>query len=444
MKNCPDSEYGRKPDNPVFADYLGIYERRLDDFNKLVEESGIPFEETEESPRSARPKESDGISGLHCDNDGKSFWRNWISPACIACRTASQTATFFISLRCNRHCWFCFNPNQENYRYHLTHERNIVDELQKAYDDGIVYKDLAVTGGEPMLHIDHLIEFIKLAKKLYPDCHVRVYTSGDSMDGKVIARLEASGLDEIRFSLKLEDSISALMKTVDTMTACVGHIPSVMVEMPVFPDRAEDMRYLLRELNEIKITGINLLELCYPFHNAEQFVEHGFSIRRRPYRPLYNYWYAGGLPIAGSEKLCLELLEFARENKLGLGVHYCSLDNKHTGQIYQQNHPHALDYPYCVFSPKDYFFKSVKVFGPDVEKVHEVLREKGLIGIRKDEEWPLLEFNPEYLPELAYVLPDIEIGICSHVVEQRDDEPVLVEVDVIPTTLQSWERDDAL
>ena len=46
--------------------------------------------------------------------------------------------------------------------------------------------------------------------------------------------------------------------------------------------------------------------------------------------------------IAGSEAVCLDLIDFALESRLNLGVHYCSLENKHSGQIYQQNSNHAL------------------------------------------------------------------------------------------------------
>ncbi len=94
-----------------------------------------------------------------------------------------------------------------------------------------------------------------------------------------------------------------------------------------------------------------------------------------------NYWYAGGMPVAGSEAECLELLRFAREAGLRLGVHYCSLDNKFTGQIYQQNKPFLTDpafaarHAWLSLDPGDYFLKCAKVFGGDAEAVATVLGE---------------------------------------------------------------------
>ena len=44
-----------------------------------------------------------------------------------------------------------------------------------------------------------------------------------------------------------------------------------------------------------------------------------------PFEVLYDYGYAGGLAVAGSEQACLELVLFALEKGLSLGVHYLSL-----------------------------------------------------------------------------------------------------------------------
>ena len=89
------------------------------------------------------------------------------------------------------------------------------------------------------------------------------------------------------------------------------YIPCVMVEMPVMPDAEEAMRALLHRFDGIGVWCVNLLELCFPYHNAEAFRERGFLLKDPPYRTLYNFWYAGGLPVAGSELVALRLLSFA-------------------------------------------------------------------------------------------------------------------------------------
>ena len=68
-------------------------------------------------------------------------------------------------------------------------------------------------------------------------------------------------------------------------------------------------------------------------------------------------------------------MRFAAERGLKLGVHYCSLDNKNTGQIYQQNKGFLLDKAFAAahgwlhFDEGDYFLKCAKVVGDDASSV---------------------------------------------------------------------------
>ena len=68
-------------------------------------------------------------------------------------------------------------------------------------------------------------------------------------------------------------------------------------------------------------------------------------------------------------------MRFATERGLRLGVHYCSLDNKNTGQIYQQNKGFLFDKAFAAahgwlhFDEGDYFLKCVKAVGDDASSV---------------------------------------------------------------------------
>lgn len=90
------------------------------------------------------------------------------------------------------------------------------------------------------------------------------------------------------------------------------------------PDMEEEMRALLLRLDEI---GSTFLNSVFSIKTRRLFAR-GFQLRYPPYRTLYNFLYAGGLSISGSETAALRLLRFAAERKLGLGVYYCSLENK--------------------------------------------------------------------------------------------------------------------
>jgi len=135
--------------------------------------------------------------------------------------------------------------------------------------------------------------------------------------------------------------------------------------------------------------------------------------------------------VAGSVTVCLDLVEFALEQNLTMGVLYCSLENKHTGQIYQQNSQRVFSEP-VYFSQKDYFLKSAKVFGEDIPAVKAIFDSQGYTGYRLDLEQDLLEFNPKRVKLLKSL--DVEIGISTAVHEIRDGESVVRELKLDITT----------
>jgi pyruvate formate-lyase activating enzyme-like uncharacterized protein len=195
------------------------------------------------------------------------------------------------------------------------------------------------------------------------------------------------------------------------------------------------MKDVLRELDALGVFGINLLEFCFPLNNVEAYREKGYKVKARPFHVLYDYWYAGGLPIAGSETACLDLMEFALEAKLKLGVHYCSLENKHTGQMYQQNSGRHL--PRRIhFSQRDYFLKTAKVFGEDVPVVKQALEKVGYKDYALSEQHDSLEFHVDRISNLKKL--DIAVGISSQVIETRENESFLRELKVDVTTPQTF------
>ena len=233
----------------------------------------------------------------------------------------------------------------------------------------------------------------------------------------------------------MHDLAKGQAHTYDHIALACEYIPNVMVEMPVLPDTLEEMKDVLLRLEELDIFGINLLEFCFPLNNIETYREKGYKIKARPFRVLYDYWYAGGLPIAGSELICLDLIDFALEKGLKLGVHYCSLENKHTGQLYKQNSRHRL--PARIhFSQRDYFLKTAKVFGEDIPAVKQTLDKAGYSEYALNEEQSSLEFHVNQISSLKKL--NVDVGIASHVVEARGDETVLRELKVDMTTPQTF------
>jgi pyruvate formate-lyase activating enzyme-like uncharacterized protein len=420
--------------NPVFARNAQLYLDIEADFVAQVESYGLPVS----SGQFLQPDDPwvEGLKarGLVIANDHKSLHSGWISPSCVSCRTGLGTATYLFSTQCPRDCFFCFNHNQVNYEQ-LRHELDDpIARLEQLYAQGVPFHDLALTGGEPLLHKPQTAAFFNTAQRLYPQAYTRLYTSGAFLDQDYLQVLASAGLDEIRFSVKTDDSPAALAKVFDQMRLACEMLPHVVVEMPVMPNEQERMEELLLTLDGLGIDGIKLLELCFPYHNAAEFARRGYALKPRPFRVLYDYTYAGGLPVAGSEEVCLRLLGFALERGLRMGVHYCSLENKFSGQVYLQNHAFSERYDYCAFSQCDYFLKSAKVFGRDVQPVERLLNKQGLKHYHKDPNDQTLEFLPTYLRHLRRDFTKMQVAISYHIVESDGEASALRELRLDLTT----------
>ncbi len=416
--------------------YLDIY----DSFAEEVEAFGLPFhrdsEEAAETAALLKELKELGIRSRSCD---ASLVYNRISPACEACKRGVGTMTAYLSFRCHRNCFFCFNPNQDNYEAHRKDMRDWRADLTRMKQAGGQLTHIALTGGEPLLHPEEAVAFFEKVRELFPAAHRRLYTSGDLLTKELLEQLRQAGLQEIRFSCKLEDGEALREKVLANMELAKDYIPAVMVEMPVMPDREKEMQDLLRRLDEMGIFGINLLELCFPYGNAEAFAARGYELRYPPYRTLYNFWYAGGLPVAGSEKTALRLLRFAAQEKLTLGIHYCSLENKNFGQMYQQNHVLARGGRTMYFSEQDYYLKTVKAFGKDALTVRQVFERAGNRNYIYDRQNRFIQFHPADVGLLRG--RSLELAISVNVMEERDGGTAARELKLLRASVADCETD---
>ncbi len=131
--------------------------------------------------------------------------------------------------------------------------------------------------------------------------------------------------------------------------------------------------------------------------------------------------------MAGSEAEALALVEYACEEGLSLGVHYCSSDNKNTGQIYQQNKPFALDaalrsrYPWLSWDFEDRFLKCAKAFGEDALAALVLLERSGEHRTQLDALNLVASFPLDAAPRRARGPPAAELAASVNVLEEAED-----------------------
>lgn len=330
-------------------------------------------------------------------NAGASISVGWLSKACVECTGTGGSETFSTSFKCHRDCYFCFNYNLPGYQDYVDHGCPWEEELQSAYaSTGGKLAVIGLTGGEPLLNLEDSLRFLRRARQLFPGAHLRMYTSGDLLTPEGAQTLADAGLQEIRFSIKQDDPEPLRERVLNRMALARDYLPNVVVEMPIVPGTGQVMRQWMMRFSEIGIDGMNLLEFCFPFHSWDEFDKRGFVVRNPPFPVMYDYGYSGGLAIAGSEELALELMLFGMDQHLGFGMHYCSLENKHRSEMRQRNERVRMPNPCFSFDEQDFFIKMGRVFGSDRAAARKALAQAGCKDVLEDEEEDSTSFPVAY------------------------------------------------
>ncbi len=370
--------------------------------------------------------------GVAFRNAGASLSWGHLSPACVECTGVNGSETFSTTFRCHRDCYFCFNRNQADYERFFREGCPWEEGLSRSASENESLACIGLTGGEPLLDVDESIRFLQAAKERFPKAHLRMYTSGDLLTEEAARRLRDVGLDEIRFSVKDDDAPAMQDKVISAMRLAKRYIPSVMVEMPVIPGAEEHMKHLLRTFDEVGIDGINLLEFCFPFCHWEEFERRGFVLKRPPFEVMYDYGYSGGLAVSGSEELILSLMVWAIDEGLTLGLHYCSLENKHRSEIRQKNERARGLHPCLELDEGTFFLQCCKAFGPDVPVARPALSKAGCTDMIEDEEEESLAFPLAFADALSEVVhPDgshLQLQTAFYVYEVEGEDAYFIDV----------------
>ncbi|MBO8181892.1 MAG: radical SAM protein [Archaeoglobus sp.] len=199
------------------------------------------------------------------DNEAGSFY-TYLPEGCRMCREGGKLV-LFVTGECIHSCFYCpISEERKNKDVVYANERpvrsekDIIEEIELMEAEGA-----SITGGEPLLKPERVLEYLKLLKDY--DLHVHLYTS--LPDGKKIEKI-APYLDEIRFHPvnleKPERFTSAIRLSKDLGLEAGFEIPALKFQ----PKIAE----LANELD----CFLNLNELEFSQTNYENLVRHGYEV----------------------------------------------------------------------------------------------------------------------------------------------------------------------
>lgn len=418
--------------NPALEEALASFDTIEKTYVAALQKKGLVFAE--------RGSHEERVAQLHAQlkergaqfrNAGASIRTGWLSKACVECTGMNGSETFSTTFKCHRDCYFCFNYNLGDYEKYVREGCPWEEELQAAYEaSGGKMAVLGLTGGEPLLNLEDSLRFLQRAGELFPQAHKRMYTSGDLLTEDGAQRLAQAGLTEMRFSIKQDDPADRRETVLAKMKMATAYIPDVVVEMPIIPGTKDSMKEWMLRFEGNGIKGMNLLEFCFPFHSWDEFAKRGFTLKNPPFPEMFDYGYSGGLAVAGSEELALELMVWALDAGLSFGMHYCSLENKHRSEIRQLNEPARRVHPIFEFDEGDFFVKTAKVFGPDRDAARQLLADAGCRDVVEDEDDQTIAFPPRFAN--LFSTSPVQVMMAYNVLDKDEHGRFLREVALKP------------
>lgn len=183
-----------------------------------------------------------------------------ISPGCMACKSGAWLCTF-IGTRCNCFCPHCPNPNVNK-----GNDRSTVSGFDGTRDISFIlselerpfYTGVAISGGEPMLYMDKLVEWITKIRAKFPNIYIWHYTNGLLATETNLRRVADAGVNEVRFDLAADNYSQ---KVLDNMASAARIIPSVGIEVPVLLEQYNNLIKAIDYADSIGVKYINLHDL---------------------------------------------------------------------------------------------------------------------------------------------------------------------------------------
>jgi uncharacterized protein len=192
---------------------------------------------------------------------------NYLTPGCRICRQGAGLV-LFVTGRCERSCFYCPLSEERRGRDLVFADEMPVQEIADILAEARAIDALGtgITGGEPLLKLDYVLECIRALKsERGPSHHIHLYTG--LLPGRaVLERLKQAGLDEIRFHPPFSQWShpvglkEALRQAIDLGLIAGVEIPSIK-QAPAIIEAVRDADAFLN-INELEFSETNYAKLA--------------------------------------------------------------------------------------------------------------------------------------------------------------------------------------
>lgn len=250
--------------------------------------------------------------------------RGPLSVGCEQCEEGRKMV-LFVSGLCPFRCFYCpvsERRNQKDVVYAnerpVNCDEDILEEARAMDASGT-----GITGGDPLYSFPRTLHYVRLLKQAFgKDHHLHLYTR--EPNPMKIRALAAAGLDEVR--LHIPHYLWGAMETRGQAFHKIFRDAPRWglrrgVEIPLIPDKEDDLRKLLRSLRTAKVDFVNLNEFEFSETNEQNLGARGY--RGNP---------SGGWGVQGSRIVARKLLG----EDWGFPLHFCSSGFKDSVQLRQR------------------------------------------------------------------------------------------------------------
>jgi hypothetical protein len=326
---------------------------------------------------------------------------NYLSRGCEICKKGAGLV-LFVTGRCERACFYCPISEERKGKEAVFADEQPAESIEDILAEGRAIGALGtgITGGEPLLRKDFVLQCIMALKEEFgPDHHIHLYT-GRMPEREVLERLKAAGLDEIRFHPPVSEWPDPLgLKEALVVAKSIGL--EAGVEIPAISPAPEIMR-AVAEAGAF----LNVNELEFSETNFQEMSKRGFSPQDM------------GCGAKGSEEVARRHL--LRED---IKVHYCPSAFKDAVQLRERLKRRAerVARPFDV--PTDDGTIVHGIICGDLEKAVKMLQDVGV-------------------PEEMYVRKGDRIDIAARILEDISKE--LKSIDCIISLIERYPLEDGL
>ena len=226
----------------------------------------------------------------------------------------------FVTGLCSFHCFYCPVSDEKMYRDVVFADEKRVERDEDVLEEAraIRANGAGITGGDPVEALDRTCHYIRLLKSEFGEgFHTHLYTM--STDPESIRRLATAGLDELRlhvppglWSRVAGTGFEATARLAKSLGMTVG------LEVPLIPEREEDLRRLIEWAEAEGLAFVNLDEMEFSDANFARMKVRGYATK-------HDLSYG----VRGADAAALRLLG----RPWRITVHYCTSGYKDGWQL---------------------------------------------------------------------------------------------------------------